>query len=88
MDQPDATPDHRKGLSKTLAIAALTGATVVALTLPVANAEPTPPPPTSTAAGQHAPERPAALTRRRRHLRTSMRRRPRRPTPMHHPAAG
>jgi Fibronectin-attachment protein (FAP) len=48
MDQPDAISEHRKGLSKTLAIAALTGATVVALTLPsVANAdpEPTPPPP-------------------------------------------
>lgn len=45
MHQPDATPDYRKGLSTTLAIAALTGATVVALTLPVANAEPTPPPP-------------------------------------------
>src|SRR5882757_10466882 len=48
MDQPDAISEHRKGLSKTLAIAALTGATVFALTLPsVANAdpEPTPPPP-------------------------------------------
>jgi hypothetical protein len=45
MHQPDATPDYRKGLSTTLAIAALTGATVVALTLPVANAEPTPSPP-------------------------------------------
>ena len=48
MDQPDAISEHRKGLSKTLAIAALTGATVVALTLPsVAHAEPepTPPPP-------------------------------------------
>jgi hypothetical protein len=48
MDQPDAISEHRKGLSKTLAIAALTGATVVVLTLPsVANAdpEPTPPPP-------------------------------------------
>ena len=48
MDQRDAISEHRKGLSKTLAIAALTGATVVALTLPsVANAdpEPTPPPP-------------------------------------------
>ena len=38
MHHPDATPDYRKGLSKTLAIAALTGATAVALTLPVANA--------------------------------------------------
>lgn len=47
MDQPDAISAHRKGLSKTLAIAALTGATVVALTLPMAHAdpEPTPPPP-------------------------------------------
>jgi hypothetical protein len=48
MDQPDAISEHRKGLSKTLAIAALTGATVVVLTLPsVAHAdpEPTPPPP-------------------------------------------
>src|SRR4029077_534848 len=48
MDQRDAISEHRKGLSKTLAIAALTSATVVALTLPsVANAdpEPTPPPP-------------------------------------------
>ncbi|MGX9792021.1 alanine and proline-rich secreted protein Apa [Mycobacterium sp. MMS18-G62] len=48
MDQPDAISEHRKGLSKTLAIAALTSATVVALSLPtVANAdpEPTPPPP-------------------------------------------
>ena len=39
-------PEHRKGLPKTLAIAALTGATVVVLTLPtVANADPTTPPP-------------------------------------------
>ncbi len=45
MHHPDATPDYRKGLSTTLAIAALTGATVVALTLPVANAQPTTPPP-------------------------------------------
>jgi hypothetical protein len=48
MDQPDAISEHRKGLSKTLSIAALTCATVVVLTLPtVANAdpEPTPPPP-------------------------------------------
>jgi hypothetical protein len=48
MDQPDAISENRKGLSKTLAIAALTGATVVVLTLPsVAHAdpEPTPPPP-------------------------------------------
>jgi len=48
MDQPDAISEHRRGPSKTLAIAALIGATVVALTLAtVANAdpEPTPPPP-------------------------------------------
>lgn len=48
MDQPDAISEHRKGLSKTLAIAALTGATVVVLTLPTvahADPEPTPPPP-------------------------------------------
>jgi hypothetical protein len=48
MDQPDAISEHRKGLSKTLAIAALTGATVVVLTLPsVANADPEPTPPPS-----------------------------------------
>ena len=51
MDQPDATPDYRKGLSTTLTIAALTGATVVALTLPVANADPTTPPPPPPPAG-------------------------------------
>jgi hypothetical protein len=50
MDQPDAITEHRKGRPKTLAIAALTGATVVALALPtLAHAEPeptpTPPPP-------------------------------------------
>src|ERR1700755_3110940 len=46
MHPPDATPDHRKGLSTTLAIAALTGAIAVALSLPVAYADPaTPPPP-------------------------------------------
>jgi hypothetical protein len=45
MDQPDAISAHRKGLSKTLAIAALTGATVVALSLPVAHADPVPTPP-------------------------------------------
>jgi hypothetical protein len=45
MNQPDAISQHRKGLSKTLAIAALTGATVVVLTLPTANADPTTPPP-------------------------------------------
>src|SRR6202022_3648156 len=45
MNQPDAISQHRKGLSKTLAIAALTSATVVVLTLPTANADPTTPPP-------------------------------------------
>src|SRR6478736_133738 len=63
MHQPDATPDYRKGLSTTLAIAALTGATVVALTLPVANADPTtppPPPPGNTILdGPPPPEAPA-----------------------------
>jgi hypothetical protein len=45
-------PEHRKGLSKTLAMAALTGASVVVLTLPsVANADPTPPPPPPPPAG-------------------------------------
>jgi Fibronectin-attachment protein (FAP) len=51
MHHPDATPHHRKGLSTTLAIAALTGATAVALTLPVANADPTTPPPPPPPAG-------------------------------------
>ena len=48
MVQPDEISEHRKGLPKRFAIAALTGATVVALTLPtVAHADPetTPPPP-------------------------------------------
>lgn len=48
MDQPDAISHHRTSLSKTLAIAALTGATAVALALPTvaqAQPEPTPPPP-------------------------------------------
>ncbi len=45
MDQPDAISEHRKGLSKTLALAALTGVTAVALTLPtVAHAQPEPSP--------------------------------------------
>jgi hypothetical protein len=51
MHQPEATSDYRKGLSTTLAIAALTGATMVALTLPVANADPTTPPPPPPPAG-------------------------------------
>jgi hypothetical protein len=45
MHLPEATPDYRKGLSTTLAITAMTGATVLALALPVANADPTTPPP-------------------------------------------
>jgi Fibronectin-attachment protein (FAP) len=48
MDQPEAISQHRTGLSKTLAIAALTGATAVALALPTvaqAQPEPSPPPP-------------------------------------------
>ncbi len=45
MDEPDAIPEHRKRRAKTLAMATLTGATVVALTLPsVAQAEPEPSP--------------------------------------------
>src|SRR3954469_18164443 len=51
MHQPEATSDYRKGLSTTLAIAALTGATMVALKLPVANADPTTPPPPPPPAG-------------------------------------
>ena len=43
MDEPDAIPEHRKRRARTLAMATLTGATVVALTLPsVALAEPEP----------------------------------------------
>jgi hypothetical protein len=62
MDQPDAISEHRKGLSKTLAIAALTGATVVALTLStVANADPeTPAPPPPPPAGNTFLEGPPA----------------------------
>src|SRR5262245_52897879 len=62
MHHPDTTSDHRKSLSTTLAIAALTGATAVALTLPVANAEPTtppPPPPPGNAVIQGPPPPPA-----------------------------
>ena len=45
MDEPDAIPEHRKRRAKMLAMATLTGATVVALTLPsVAQAEPEPSP--------------------------------------------
>jgi hypothetical protein len=65
MNQPDAISQHRKGLSKTLAIAALTGATVVVLAMPTANADPTtpppPPPPSGNTflGGQPPPEAPA-----------------------------
>ena len=47
MEQPDAISAHRTGLLKTLAVAALSGATAMALVLPgaVAYAEPVPPPP-------------------------------------------
>jgi len=45
MHEPDAHPQNRKRRSKTLAMATLTGATVVALTLPsVAQADPEPSP--------------------------------------------
>ena len=45
MDEQDAIPEHRKRRAKMLAMATLTGATVVALTLPsVAQAEPEPSP--------------------------------------------
>ena len=61
MHHPDATPDHRKGLSTTLAIAALTGAIAVALSLPVAYADPaTPPPPPPPPADPNAPAPPPA----------------------------
>jgi hypothetical protein len=49
MDQPDAISQHRKRRSTTLAIAALTGVTAIALSLPnlaqAQPAEPSPPPP-------------------------------------------
>ncbi|HEX9832646.1 MAG TPA: alanine and proline-rich secreted protein Apa [Mycobacterium sp.] len=65
MDQPDAIREHRKGLSKSLAIAALTGATAVALTLPsIAQAQPeptpTPPPPPSGNTFMQGPPPPPA----------------------------
>lgn len=45
MDQPDAKPAHRKGLSKSLVLAALSGATAVSLALPtLAQAQPSPSP--------------------------------------------
>jgi hypothetical protein len=46
MHEPDAIPEHRKRRAKTLAMATLAGAAVVALTLPsVAQADPEPPSP-------------------------------------------
>jgi Fibronectin-attachment protein (FAP) len=51
MHQPDAIHGHRKCLSTTLAIAALSGVTMAVLALPVANAEPTTPPPPPPPAG-------------------------------------
>jgi Fibronectin-attachment protein (FAP) len=46
MDEPDAIPVHRKRRARTLAMATLAGAAVVALTLPyVAQADPEPAPP-------------------------------------------
>ena len=87
-------PDHRKGLSTTLAIAALTGATVVALTLPtVANAqpEPTPPPPPRRATRScrarlrlPAPRRPRRGSQRATATAVPAPRRPRRPIPTRH----
>ena len=66
MNQPDAAREHRKGLSKSLAIAALTGATAVALTLPsIAQAQPAPtpapppPPPSGNTFMQGPPPPPA-----------------------------
>ncbi len=64
MNEPDAIRGHRKGLSKSLAIAALTGATAVALTLPsIAQAQPeptpTPPPPPSGNTFMQGPPPPA-----------------------------
>ncbi len=77
MDQPDVVREHRKGLAKSLAIAAVTGATAVALTLPsIAQAQPAPtptpppPPPNGNTFMQEPPpppadpNAPAALRRR------------------------
>src|SRR4030088_1320799 len=63
MDQPDAISQHRRGLSKTLGIAALTGVTVVVLTLPTAaHADPVPPPPPPPPASRQPPPPPAPPT--------------------------
>ena len=67
MHEPDAIPEHRKRRVKTLAMATLAGATVVALTLPsVAQADPepspspAPPPPSGNTFIEGAPADPNA----------------------------
>jgi hypothetical protein len=66
MHEPDAIPEHRKRRAKTLAMATLAGATVVALALPsVAQADPetpspTPPPPSGNTFLQGPPPDPNA----------------------------
>lgn len=67
MDERDALREPRKGLSKSLMIAAVTGATAVALTLPsIAQAQPEPtpapppPPPTGNTFMQGPPPPPGA----------------------------
>ncbi|WP_441962842.1 alanine and proline-rich secreted protein Apa [Mycolicibacterium houstonense] len=62
MDESDAMSHRRRGLSKKLALAAITGATAVAAALPsVAHAEPVPPPPPpAPAPAPAAPGAPAA----------------------------
>jgi hypothetical protein len=65
MNERDAIREHRKGLSKSLAIAALTGVTAMALALPsIAQAQPeptpTPPPPPSGNTFMQGPPPPPA----------------------------
>ena len=62
MEQRDANSQPRTGLSKTLAVAAVTGATAMALVLPgaVAYAEPVPPPPPGTTTAPPPPADPNA----------------------------
>ena len=62
MEQPDANSQPRTGLSKTLAVAAVTGATAMALVLPgaVAYAEPPPPTPPGTTTAPPPPADPNA----------------------------
>ncbi|MDH6194303.1 hypothetical protein M2272_000924 [Mycobacterium frederiksbergense] len=56
MDESDAMSHRRRGLSKKLALVAVTGATAVAVALPsVAHADPEPPPPPAPAAPAPAP---------------------------------